>query len=315
MRVLVTGGSGFIGSHVVEELIEKGIRVRIYDLICPNFLDELSEEKKRLVEFYPGSLLEEDRIRLSLSGVDAIMHLAAAADVNDVEREPRYAQNINVMGTFNVLEAARYSKVKRVVFASTVWMYQSTLKDGILDEDSPLSMPSHFYTATKFAGESACVAYSKLYDVPITILRFGIPYGPRARGTTVMAIFVDKALKGQPLTIAGDGKQYRKFVYVEDLALGCVLALKDKARNQTYNLEGDKKVTIREIADTINDIIGDVKITHIEGRKGDFSGLEISNKKANDDLGWTPKTSFKEGLARYIEWFKASCHKEDEILI
>jgi len=318
MKALVTGGSGFIGSHVVEKLVDRGIRVRIYDLVYPDFLENLPENKKKLVEYYQGSLLEEDRIRLASSTVDAIFHLAAVADINDVVKEPRYAEDINVRGTFNVLEVARLnSDIKRTIFASTVWIYQDTPQgDGLLKEDTPVSLPSHFYTATKFAGEANCMAYSKLFNVPVTILRFGVPYGPRARGTVVSAIFVEKALKGESITIAGDGNQYRKFVYVEDLAKGCVLALKKVAHNKIYNLEGDEKVSIKQIAETINEILGGVKIVFIEGRKDDFSGKDISNQRAKDELGWSPTTSFKEGMKRYIEWYKKNVFKkEKEILI
>jgi len=316
MKVLVTGGSGFIGSHLVEKLINRGIRVRIYDLIYPEFLEDLPQEKRKLVQYYQGSLLEEDRIRLASSSMDAIFHLAAVADVYDVVKEPRYAEDINVKGTFNVLEAARYSPIpKRVIFASTVWMYQDTLQTDILNEESSISLPSHFYTATKFAGEANCISYSKLFNVPFTILRFGIPYGPRARGTTVIAVFLNKALKGEPITITGDGSQYRKFVYVEDLAEGCVLALKDIAKNKIYNLEGDEKITIKQIAETINKILGGVKITYTEERKGDFSGKEISNEKAKKELGWSPNTPFKDGIRKYIEWYKNILETSEEIII
>ena len=318
MKALVTGGSGFIGSHVVEKLVDRGIRVRIYDLVYPDFLENLPENKKKLVEYYQGSLLEEDRIRLASSTVDAIFHLAAVADINDVVKEPRYAEDINVRGTFNVLEVARLnSDIKRTIFASTVWIYQDTPQgDGLLKEDTPVSLPSHFYTATKFAGEANCMAYSKLFNVPVTILRLGVPYGPRARGTVVSAIFVEKALKGESITIAGDGNQYRKFVYVEDLAKGCVLALKEVARNKIYNLEGEEKISIKQIAETVDEILSGVKIVYIEGRKDDFSGKDISNQRAKDELGWSPTTSFKEGMKRYIEWYKKNVFKkEKEILI
>jgi UDP-glucose 4-epimerase len=156
------------------------------------------------------------------------------------------------------------------------------------------------------------MSYSKLFNVPVTILRFGVPYGPRARESIVSAIFVRKALNKEEITIAGDGSQYRKFVYVEDLAEGCLLALKNIAVNKIYNLEGDEKISIKRIADTVNEIIGDVKIKYIEGRKGDFSGKEISNNLAKSELGWSPKTSFKEGMKKYIEWYKEVCRDADK---
>ncbi len=296
MRVLVTGGSGFIGSHVVDKLRERDIKVRIYDMVYPDFRDD--------IEYYQASLLDFDSIVMALSKVDAIFHLGAIADVKDVLEEPHYAENINVRGTINVLEAARKtSRIKRVIFGSTTWVYSDTQAD-VLDEDSPLKPPSHIYTATKMAGEYYCHCYSRLYGLPVTILRYGIPYGPRAREGAVVPIFVKKALNGEPLTIAGDGSQYRKFVYVEDLAEGNVLALKEIAKNRIYNLEGEEKISIKQIAETIQRILGKVEIKYTDTRSGDFSGKEILNNRAKEELKWKPRVSFEEGVRRYIDWFK-----------
>ncbi|MFC1951530.1 NAD-dependent epimerase/dehydratase family protein [Chloroflexota bacterium] len=296
MRALVTGGSGFIGSHVVDKLRDKGIEVRVFDLAIPTY--------RKDIEHYQASLLDFDALRFALGGVDAIFHLGAIADVKDVYQEPHYAEAINVRGTINVLEAAkRNGSVKRVIFGSTTWVYGDTV-GNILDEDTPLSGPSHIYTATKMAGEYYCQCYSRLYDLPTTILRYGIPYGPRAREGAVVPNFVKKALNGESLTIAGDGLQYRKFIYVEDLADGNVLALKEIAKNKIYNLEGKEKVSIRQIAETIQKILGKVEIKYVEGRPGDFSGKEIIANRAREELGWEPRVSFEEGVGRYIEWFK-----------
>lgn len=304
-KVMVTGGSGFIGSHVVDKLIDLGIKVRIYDLVYPDFLSAYPSERKNMVEYYQGSLTEIDRLRMASTGIDAIYHLAAVANVNDVAADPTYANKINIDGTFNVLEIARINKIKRVIFASTVWVYQNTPEtNGLLTEEASLSHPDHFYTATKITSEMQCVSYTKMYNLPVTILRFGIPYGTRARGAVVTAIFTNKALKGETISIEGDGSQYRKFVNVEDLADGCVLALNEIAENKIYNLEGDEKVTIKQIADTVNELVGNVKIEYKEGRKADFSGKNISNQKAKIELGWSPRISFKEGMKKYIEWCK-----------
>jgi UDP-glucose 4-epimerase len=295
MKVLVTGGSGFIGSHVVDKLKNKGIEVRIYDGVMPTFREDL--------EFYQGSILNIDSLSFAMNGIDAVFHLAAIADVKDVYNEPYYSESINVRGTINVLEAARKAGVKKVIYGSTTWVY-SDARENIVDESTPLYAPSHFYTATKLASEYYCQSYSKLYGLEVTILRYGIPYGPRARDGAVVPIFVRKALNGEPLTIAGDGSQFRKFVYVEDLAEGNVLALKDIANNKVYNLDGEEKVTIRQIAETIKKILGDVKIEYTPARPGDFSGKEVSSKLANEELDWKPKTSFEEGVRRYIKWYK-----------
>ena len=296
MKALVTGGSGFIGSHVVDKLKSKGIEVRVFDMVMPTYRED--------VEFYQGSLLNLDEMRMALGGIDVIFHLGAVADVKDVFQEPYYSEAINVRGTISVLEAARLNgSIKRVIYGSTTWVYSDTQEQAV-NEDSPLHSPSHLYTATKLAGEYYCFSYSRLYNLDVTILRYGIPYGPRARDTAVIPIFVKKALNGEPITIAGDGSQYRKFVYVEDLAEGNVLALRSIAKNRIYNLEGKEPITIKQIAEAIQGILGNVKIEYISGRPGDFSGKEISAELAKKELGWEPKLSFEEGLRRYIKWYQ-----------
>lgn len=299
MKALITGGSGFIGSHVVDKLLDKGIDVGVYDIFQPY--------TRKGVEYFHSSFLDMEKLRVAMKGVDFVFHLGAIANVKDVLNEPCYSENINVRGTINVLEAARKGNIKRVIYGSTVWVYSDTMGDsGLLDEGTPLVAPSHLYTATKLAGEYYCKAYYELYGLNYTILRYGIPYGPRAREGAVIPIFVDKALNKEPITIAGDGSQFRKFVYVEDLAEGNALALKDIAKNKIYNLEGKERTSIRQIAETIKSIIGDVEIKYIESRAGDFSGKEISSKKAEEELGWRSHTSFEKGVQSYIEWYKGA---------
>ena len=304
MKVLVTGGSGFIGSHVVDKLRDKGVSVRVFDMVLPDYRDD--------IEFYKGSLLSLEQLRVAVSGVDAIFHLGAVADVKDVFQEPHYSEAINVRGTINVLEVARLNGlIKRVIYGSTTWVY-SEANEQHVDENTPLHSPSHLYTATKLTGEYYCRSYSELYSLDTTILRYGIPYGPRARAGAVVPIFVKKAINGEPITIAGDGSQFRKFVYVEDLAEGNMLALKSIASNKTYNLDGIEKITIKEIAEMVRNIIGNVKIEYAPARTGDFSGKEVSSKRAEDELGWTPKTSFNEGLKKYIDWYIQRERKREE---
>lgn len=301
MKVLVTGGSGFIGSHVVDKLRDKGVEVRVYDCVMPTH--------RKDIEFYQGSILDKAALGFAINGVDAIYHLAALADVKDVYDNPHYAESINVRGTVNVLEVARKSDVRRVFYGSTVWVY-SEAQENKVDESTPLHAPAHFYTATKLAGEYYCQSYSNLYGLEVTILRYGIPYGPRARDGAVIPIFVKKALKGEPITIAGDGSQFRKFVYVEDLAEGNVLALKSIAKGKIYNLDGGEKITITEIVETITKILGNVKIEYVPPRPGDFSGKEVSSNLAKKELGWEPKISFEEGLRRYIKWYQEKIEEE-----
>jgi len=293
--VMVTGGAGFIRSHLVDKLREKGIQVRVFDMVVPTHRTD--------IEFYHGSLLDLEALRMALAGIDVVFHLAAVADVKDVYDDPYYAESINVRGTMNVLEAARRGRRPRIIYGSTTWVYSEVTASSV-DDRTPLSAPMHLYPATKIASEYYCQSYSKLYNVPVTILRYGIPYGPRARDGAVLPIFVRKALNGEPLTIAGDGLQFRKFVYVEDLAEGNLLALKAIAENKIYNLDGAEKVTIRQIAETVQRVVGNVQIELTPGRPGDFSGKEISSELVWRELGWHPKVSFEEGVRRYVNWYK-----------
>ncbi len=296
MRVLVTGGAGFIGSHVVDRLQARGIEPRIFDLV-PSPHHDVAD-----VETVLGDLCDRDAVRSALAGCDAVVHLAALADVDQVEKSPADADRVNVRGTETLLAGARELEIARFVYASTIWVYGDAAGPEAVDEDSPLGLPKHFYTATKIAGEMYTAAYTELYGLEHTILRFGIPYGPRSRPTAVVAAFTAKALAGQPLTIAGDGTQSRRFVYVEDLADGVAASLVPAAANRIYNLVGRENTSVRSIARTVRDVVGDVPIVHIEGRAGDLKGGNISGERAARELGWEPTTTFAEGVRRYVDW-------------
>ena len=249
-----------------------------------------------------GDLLDVDVLRAALRGCDAVVHLAAVADVNDVVADPARAELVNDRGTGILLEAARAEETPRVVYASTVWVYGDANGFGPVDEDSHLPLPRHLYTATKLAGEMYCTSYAALWGLEHTILRFGIPYGPRARPATVVAAFVARARAGKPLTITGDGTQSRRFVYVEDLADGVVAALAPSAAGRIYNLVGDESVSVREIAEAVRRLVADVPIVHVADRPGDLRPAEISGARAAEELGWRPQTSFAEGVRRYVDW-------------
>ncbi|MDQ6803727.1 MAG: NAD-dependent epimerase/dehydratase family protein, partial [Actinomycetota bacterium] len=182
MRVLVTGGSGFIGSHVVDKLRLRGHQPVIYDLRPSPWHTGPTHAS---VETVLGSITDREALERALQGCDAVAHLAAVADVNDVHAEPEDAERVNARGTVTVLEAARRSGVKRIIYASTIWVYSDCVDDDV-NEDTLLPPPSHLYTSTKLAGELYCKAYQELYGIDYTILRFGIPYGPRAREAAVI---------------------------------------------------------------------------------------------------------------------------------
>jgi len=297
VKVLVTGGSGFIGSHVVDRLLAQGHDARVFDML------PAADTPRARCEHVTGDLLDPAELLEAAADCDTIIHLAAAADVGLVAKDPTGSEALNSRGTLNVLEAAR-STGARVVYASTIWVY-SDVRQTEVDEDSELGLPSHLYTATKLAGEMYCRSYGELYGVDTTILRFGIPYGPRARPAAVLPIFVNKALAGEPLTIAGDGLQTRRFVYVEDLAEGVVRALEPQAIGRIYNLVGDEETSVRDIAEAVRSAVGDVSIVHTEGRAGDFAGATICGERAATELGWRPRTSFAEGVVQYVAWHRA----------
>ena len=300
LKSAVTGGAGFIGSHVVDYL-----RKEEHDVVV---IDYKAKPHRDDVYFEDVDILDLSSVIAATKGCNYIFHLAAVSNVNIAFKYPIYTVRLNIEGTANVFEAARLNGVERVFFASTVWVY--TGADGFepLVEDVPFYLPDagHIYTSSKIAGEMICHNYNHLYNQSFTILRYGIPYGPRMREQLLIPIFIIKALKGEPLTVAGDGSQFRNFIYVEDLAHAHVLALSDKAINQTYNLEGKRKITVKEVAEAIKRVLGGiVKIEYVPERAGDYMGKTVSSNKVKKELGWESKISFEEGIKKTIDWFKS----------
>lgn len=296
MKVVVTGGSGFIGSHVVVKLASAGHDVLVLDQRAP---------AAQGIAWKDVDICDLDAMIKATAGYEVIYHLAAVSNVDVAFEDPVGCIEANLVGTTNVLESARLHKMQRALFASTVWVYNATQeKEG--DENSAFvpARVGHLYTATKLSGELLHGSYYELYKVPYTILRFGIPFGPGMRPELVIAALIKKALTKQPLTLTGDGKQFRKFIYVEDLAEGVVAALQPEGENQTYTLDGARSVTILEIAETLKRILGDVEIQFTPARPGDFGGAQTSIAKAAHDLRWKPTTAFEDGVRRTIEWMR-----------
>jgi len=290
----VTGGSGFIGSHLVDALVNKGHRVTVYDTRPP---------VGQSVETHRGSITDLDGLQRAFKGSDLVFHLAAASNINDVFANPVSGERTNAGGTLNVLEACRKEDVKEVIFASTVWVYDQCTGPQPFDEGTPLAPPKHLYTATKIAGELYCRTYWDLYGLRYVILRYGIPYGPRGRKGTVIANFAEKALRDEPVVVYGKGENYRYFVYIEDLVEGNVKALDACAANQVYNLDGKEPITVVRIIETLQGIIGKkLKVKFEPARPGEFVPPKISSEKAKKELGWSPKVSFEDGMRKYVAW-------------
>ncbi|MFJ3788871.1 NAD-dependent epimerase/dehydratase family protein [Kitasatospora sp. NPDC090091] len=305
MRIAVTGGCGFIGSHVVDRLLAAGHEVLAVDT-TDQYLNPAAEHAHI-------DVLDLPALTSALDGSEVVFHLAAMADVERVAADPVRAVRTNIDGTEAVLEAARRSGLSRTVLASTVWVYGAALAENELDggeqeldEHVPIELEhsGHLYVATKLAAEMLVHSYRELYGQHFTILRYGIPYGPRMRDELVVARFVQAALAGRPITIAGDGRQSRNFVYVEDLADAHVRALSPAAEDQTFALEGSTAISVREIADTVDRLLGPVSIEHIEARAADYAGRRISAAQAKRLLGWSPRTNFADGVRRYADWYR-----------
>jgi len=290
MNILVTGGSGFIGSHIVDKLIEQGHTVRVFDEHKP-----LREN----VEWTKGNLLNENEVLEACKDIEFIYHLAAIADVNIALSHPTLCLQINEIGTMNLLNAASAMEVERVILASTTWVYGKT--EGTVDENTPIPPPDHIYTKTKIGQEHLFIAWQIHTGLPYTILRYDIPYGPRMRSNMAIAIFVKKALKNEPITIFGDGNQGRCFIHVEDLARGNLAALRTEARNQIFNIAGTEFITVNKIVDTLRENFKKLKVDHAPARPHDFKGAIVNIEKAKRLLKWEPQVKFKEGLKKFIQ--------------
>jgi UDP-glucose 4-epimerase len=293
MLVLVSGGSGFIGSHVIDRLLTEGHNVRVFDKVKP-----LQEG----VQWFKGDLLVEKDVLEASKDVEAIFHLAAIADVNVALSDFEACLTINEMGTMNFLQAATAQEVDRIVLASTTWVYGRS--KGVVYEDTPVPFPEHIYTKTKIGQEHLLYSWNQHHGLPYTILRYDIPYGPRMRSNMAISIFVRRAMRHEPITIFGDGTQGRCFIYIEDLADGNLSALVESAKNEIINLAGPEFVTMNKIVEDLKEIFGEIDVRHEPARPHDFEGSMTSIDKAKKLLKWKPKTAFKEGLSKYIEYVK-----------
>lgn len=297
MKVLVTGGSGFIGSHLVDVLIEHKHEVLIYDFVTPKF--------NQPCKYIAGDVNNLEALLTASEGCDMIYHLAAESNVNRFYDNP-IVSNFNTSdSTLSVLECARKNKISRVLLASTEWVYgsiESPEEDEVIKEENSYSQnPDHLYTSSKISAELFCKNYKELYGVNYTIMRYGIPFGERARPETVTPIFINKILGGEELTIHGAGTQTRQFIYVRDLAEGNAACLNPAAEDEIFNINGRERISVMEIVRTLEEILNKkAKIKFIEDRKGNFSGRYISSKKAEKLLGWHTKFSYKEAMKKYV---------------
>jgi len=294
MKILITGGSGFIGSHLVDVLLEEGHEVSIYDIEAPRYGQD--------ARYIKGDVRDMGELLKATNAKHAVYHLAAEANVNRFFDSPIYSNEITSSSTLNVLQAARINRTPRVLIASTEWIYGTSEDTGEITEETIYAQnPDHLYTSSKIAAELFCRNYRSLYGVNFTIMRYGIPFGERARAETVTPIFINKILNEEEITIHGDGSQTRQFIYVRDLAEGNAACMKPGGANQIYNINGRETIKVIDIVTTLEEILGKkAKVKFIEDRKGNYKGRFISSLKAEQELGWKPKFTYREAMEKYV---------------
>lgn len=288
MKVVVTGAAGFLGSHVVQRLVDDGFEVTCFDL---------RPVEKPGIRSILGDLLDAGAVNLAVTGHDVVCHIGAIGDVYLAATNPALAATVNVTGSANVAEAARRAGA-RVVYASTWEVYGRPLREPV-DEDHPCS-PDHPYSITKLAGERMLLAADHLQDVPVISLRLGTAYGPGLRPNSVFRIFIDRARRGEPITIQGDGSQHRQFTHASDIAEAFSLACRFGLRGIVLNTVSPESISIKQLAESV---IGrhPTELLFAPARPGDVLPAYVSSARITELLGWTPKVSFEAGMADLID--------------
>lgn len=305
MNILITGGAGFIGSHLVRQLLALGHEVTVLDNLSTGAREHLPVDG--FVFWKLDDRTKEARKRIMAGHFDAIVHLAGQTMVDASIRNPHFDASENVMGTVNVLEAARFSGVKRVIFASTAAAYGNAEARLLpLREELPLE-PLSFYGLTKVMVERYLMLYHALYGLDYVVLRFANVYGERQgdKGEGgVISIFAKRVAKGEALTIFGDGGQTRDFIYAGDIANGIVHALTTEHVNTVYNLSTQTETSLNDLVKIFGKAVGkEIHPVHQSAREGDIYRSMLANEKAKAFMDWCPQISLEEGLRRTVRFF------------
>ncbi|MEO6709060.1 MAG: GDP-mannose 4,6-dehydratase [Planctomycetota bacterium] len=307
-KVLVTGGAGFIGSHVCGALLARGDQVTLLD----NFNDFYDPKLKRLnlahlqaARVVTGDIRDQGLItRLFAEGeFDAVIHLAAMAGVRPSLENPLHYQDVNVRGTLILLEELKQRPKTRFVFASSSSVYGSNEKVPFREDDD-IHHPVSPYAATKRAGELLAYTYHHLYGIPTSCLRFFTVYGPRQRPEMAIAKFTASILAGRKIPFYGDGSTRRDYTYIDDIVDGVVRSLDRCAGYEIYNLGESATTTLSELVQQIGEALGKQPVLDRQPlQPGDVLVTYADISKARERLGYAPSTSVAEGLRRYVAWF------------
>ncbi len=305
---LVTGGAGFIGSHLVEELAARGAQVRVLDDFSTGSWENLAPCADAIAVI-EGDVTDLPTVEKAVAGVEYVLHHAAIASVERSVEDPRLVQRVNVEGTLNLLLAARDAGVRRLVFASSAAVYGDA-ESLPLTEDTPSRALSP-YAASKVAGEAYVRAFAASYGLPTVILRYFNVYGPRQDPTSpysgVISRFASALASGQPPTIFGDGRQTRDFVYVGDVVranwMACTRA---EAVGETFNVAVGRRVSILRLAETLNTVMGlDLPPRFAPPRSGEVRHSQADVSRARRVMGFRAETPLEVGLARTVRWSSA----------
>jgi UDP-glucose 4-epimerase len=305
MKAIVTGGAGFIGSHLVDNLLAVGFDVHVIDDLYSGHLSYV----------HPQAVFHKEDIRSKESTEiivrekpDVVFHLAAQADVQRSINDPRFDADVNIMGTVNLLEACLAASVKRLVFSSTSAVY-GNLQSDLISEDDPAA-PISYYGLSKWTSESYIRIFSTLHNIPFTILRYGNVYGPRQmpKGEGgVIAVFIQKIKEGLPLHIQGDGSQTRDFVFVKDVVKANIAAIK-LGHQETIQISTGRSISINNLVQMLKEIHGsNIETTFSSARESDIRHSCLDCRKAYRELQWQPQMDMINGLIETYN-FKQQLH-------
>lgn len=327
-RVFITGGAGFIGSYIVEELVRSGAQVKAYDNFSSGRMDNL-EAIRDEVELVEGDILDYERLRNAMKGAKFVSHQAAQLEILKCVNDPVVDLQSNTVGTLHVLRAAVENKVEKIITASSACVYGQA--QALPQTEEHPTEPNWAYGVSKLAAEKYCRLFQEYYAIPITMLRYAIIYGPREWFGRVLTIFIKRALQRQPLVVFGNGQQVRDFTFVEDVVAMHNLCLSEDAANgKVYNVSTGRGTDINELAHLVVKCTGNnIEIVHEDLREGCYSShmpervrlpaelktMVLSSQKAHEDLGWASQTDLHEGIRREMEWAEDKLDRWDKIHI